>query len=56
MKAIVSICIVLSLLSTSFAKETIKVKDGKEYVCEKMKRKIHKQPVKKYKCKPKDKK
>jgi len=50
MKQILFILIMVSCIS--YAQETkIVIKDDKEYVCEKMKRKIHKQPVKKYKCK-----
>ena len=48
---------VLCMSGLAFAEEAPVVREceSKEVVCEKMSRKIHKQPVKKMKCKVKEK-
>ena len=57
MKTLISSFVMLCMSGLAFAQEAPVVREceGKEVVCEKMSRKIHKQPVKKVKCKVKDK-
>ena len=53
MKSIISSVVMLCMSGLAFAEEAPVVRECKkeEVVCEKMTRKIHKQPVKKVKCK-----
>ena len=57
MKSIISSIIMLCMSGLAFAEEAPVVREceKEEVVCEKMSRKIHKQPVKKMKCKIKEK-
>ena len=57
MKSIITSFIALCMSGLAFAEEAPVVREceAKEVVCEKMSRKIHKQPVKKMKCKVKEK-
>ena len=57
MKSLISSIIVLCMSGLAFAEEAPVVREceKEEVVCEKMSRKIHKQPVKKMKCKVKEK-
>ena len=52
MKYLFCIFILFSLIAVGQETKVVVI-DDKEWVCEKMKRKIHKQPVKKWKCKVK---
>lgn len=57
MKSIISSIVMLCMSGLAFAEEAPVVREceKEEVVCEKMSRKIHKQPVKKMKCKIKEK-
>lgn len=57
MKSIISSIVMLCMSGLAFAEEAPVVREceKEEVVCEKMNRKIHKQPVKKMKCKVKEK-
>lgn len=57
MKSIISSIVMLCMSGLAFAEEAPVVREceKEEVVCEKMSRKIHKQPVKKMKCKVKEK-
>lgn len=57
MKSLISSIMVLCMSGLAFAEEAPVVREceKEEVVCEKMSRKIHKQPVKKMKCKVKEK-
>jgi len=57
MRSLISSIMVLCMSGLAFAEEAPVVREceSKEVVCEKMSRKIHKQPVKKMKCKVKEK-
>ena len=57
MKSLISSIIVLCMSGLAFAEEAPVVREceKEEVICEKMSRKIHKQPVKKMKCKVKEK-
>ena len=57
MKSIISSIVMLCMSGLAFAEEAPVVREceKEEGVCEKMSRKIHKQPVKKMKCKVKEK-
>ena len=57
MKSLISSIIVLCMSGLAFAEEAPVVREceKEEVVCEKMSRKIHKQTVKKMKCKVKEK-
>jgi hypothetical protein len=57
MKSIISSIVMLCMSGLAFAEEAPVVREceKEEVVCEKMSRKIHKQPVKKIKCKVKEK-
>lgn len=57
MKSIISSIVMLCMSGLAFAEEAPVVREceKEEVVCEKMNRKIHKQPVKKLKCKVKEK-
>ena len=56
MKSIISSFVMLCMSGLAFAEEAPVVREceKEEVICEKMTRKIHKQPVKKMKCKVKD--
>ena len=57
MRSLISSVMVLCMSGLAFAEEAPVVREceKEEVVCEKMSRKIHKQPVKKMKCKVKEK-
>ncbi len=57
MRSLISSVMVLCMSGLAFAEEApvIRECEKEEVVCEKMSRKIHKQPVKKMKCKVKEK-
>lgn len=57
MKSVITSIVALCMSSLAFAEESSIVREceKEEVVCEKMSRKIHKQPVKKMKCKVKEK-
>ena len=57
MKSLISSIMVVCMSGLAFAEEAPVVREceKEEVVCEKMSRKIHKQPVKKMKCKVKEK-